>query len=590
MNAVDVDLRGFADFEEIGRGGFGVVYRARELALDRHVAVKFLPAAAMGESTRKRFERECRAMAALSAHPNIVSLITHGIAEESRRPYIVMEYVAGGSLGRRAPLPWSDAVEAGVALAGALETAHRAGILHRDVKPENVLLSEYGEAKLADFGVAKVQDSSETPTGNITASILHAAPETLIGRRPGPSTDVYSLTSTVYALILGRAPFARTDEETLAPLITRICIEPPPSLLDDGVPPEVDAVLQRGLDKDPQQRFATAAAFAEALQEAQVACGLPPTPYRAIGEPLPEPIANAIADENETNTVVRPRQPVDPDDVTMPRPRLTPDPVEADEPTAPAIRPKAGGATEPGRTMRRRMPLVLAAAAVVLALGTGGTVAAIRTAGHDAPAVLTAPSASATGTSGTATSGGRSKTEAGQPSVGAPAPGGTTADDAGATGGVGTGGSPAGGAGGSASGSGGAAGGGGVGGAVGSTRSRVTSSLPGSSASSTSSTGSRSTTSRTTSTVPTSAPRKQTTGVTLPNFYGWSRDRASAWLAANGLVYPGQYPTTDHSSLPTYAVVRQSIAAGTTVPRGTRVLLTSKDNEYCAQHPGEAAC
>ncbi len=161
----------------------------------------------MGEQTRKRFERECRAMAALADHPNIVSIFEHGIAEESRRPFIVMEYVSGGSLAARGVIEWERALEIGVKLCGALETAHRAGILHRDLKPENVLVSAFGQVMLADFGVAKVQDSSETPTGNITASILHAAPELLTGQRPEIATDVYSLASTIYSLHPGPGTF-----------------------------------------------------------------------------------------------------------------------------------------------------------------------------------------------------------------------------------------------------------------------------------------------------------------------------------------------------------------------------------------------
>ena len=167
-------LTGYSDAEEIGRGGFGVVYRARQVSLGRLVAIKVLPPGTMGEQTRKRFERECRAMAALADHPNIVSIFEHGVTEESRRPYIVMEYVSGGSLASRGAVAWQRALEIGIKLSGALETAHRAGILHRDLKPENVLVSSFGQVMLADFGVAKVQDSSETPTGHITASILHA--------------------------------------------------------------------------------------------------------------------------------------------------------------------------------------------------------------------------------------------------------------------------------------------------------------------------------------------------------------------------------------------------------------------------------
>ena len=206
----ELGLTCYSDEVEIGRGGFGVVYRARQNSLNRLVAIKVMPAATMSEQTRKRFERECQAMAKLAEHPHIVSIYDHGVTDETHRPYIVMEYVSGGSLADRGAMAWQNAVEAGVRLCGSLETAHQAGIIHRDVKPENVLLTMFDQVKLADFGVAKVQDSSDTPTGHITASILHAAPEILMGHRPDPSP-----TST-----LSRPPSTRSSWATLPSLAT----------------------------------------------------------------------------------------------------------------------------------------------------------------------------------------------------------------------------------------------------------------------------------------------------------------------------------------------------------------------------------
>ncbi len=406
-------LTGYSDAEEIGRGGFGVVYRARQVSLDRLVAIKVLPSATMGEQTRKRFERECRAMAALADHPNIVSIFEHGIAEESRRPFIVMEYVSGGSLAARGAIEWERALEIGVKLCGALETAHRAGILHRDLKPENVLVSAFGQVMLADFGVAKVQDSSETPTGNITASILHAAPELLTGQRPQVSTDVYSLASTIYSLILGRAPFARPDEESLAPLITRICLEQPPDLTSSGVPAPVAALLERGLAKEPGERFDSALAFGQAMQQAQRALGIPVTEIHVAADV-------AVASDLTTVPSQRPPEVFQPDATTAAR-KLTPAELGLIGGGG------ATGGTRGSRSLRRRSPRLVATLTVLVVLafaGSGILIVNLTGASHPTSAtsaIRTAPTASqqpgstfgqSTGTTGT-TSNGKTATSGG---------------------------------------------------------------------------------------------------------------------------------------------------------------------------------
>ena len=188
------------------------------------------------------------------------------------RPYIVMEYLDGGSLAdlmSRGVLPWSKAAEIGVKLAGALQAAHVAGILHRDVKPENVLISEYHEPKLADFGIScGLEGVPETRTGVITASLYHAAPEVLAGKRPTQASDVYSLASTVYASLAGNAPFQRDSDESILPLFARAATEPVPDLRMRGIPNGLCVALERGLAKEPRERPDTAAAFGQSLQSA----------------------------------------------------------------------------------------------------------------------------------------------------------------------------------------------------------------------------------------------------------------------------------------------------------------------------------
>ncbi len=278
--SVDLGIDGIGEATKVGQGGFGVVYRARQEAFGRTVAVKVLSVPALDEESLRRFERECRAMGSVSGHPHIVAVYGSGHTR-SGQPYLVMEHLLGGSLAQLiaddGALPWEEVADAGVKLAGALASAHAAGVLHRDVKPDNVLVSAYAEPQLSDFGVARIQGGTETRTGVITGSLAHAAPEVLSGRPATEASDVYSLASTLYTLLAGTAPFVRADDETFHPLLTRIMSEDPPDLRPLGVPDELCDVLDEALVKDPDARIPSARALGEALQEVQAAHGRQPT-------------------------------------------------------------------------------------------------------------------------------------------------------------------------------------------------------------------------------------------------------------------------------------------------------------------------
>ena len=205
MPDIPAELRdaGFDDVAEIGHGGFGVVFRCGQPTLDRTVAVKVLTSDLDPENL-DRFMREQRAMGRLSGHPHIVQILEVGTTA-SGRPFIVMPYHAKDSLEalirRHGPLDWRETLSIGVKLAGALDAAHRVGTLHRDVKPANILLTDYGEPQLTDFGIARIAGGFQTATGVITGSPAFTAPEVLEGATP---------TSRPMCIPLARRCFARS--------------------------------------------------------------------------------------------------------------------------------------------------------------------------------------------------------------------------------------------------------------------------------------------------------------------------------------------------------------------------------------------
>ena len=267
---------GFDDVVEIGHGGFGVVFRCVQPLLDREVAIKVLTAD-LDPDNVDRFLREQRAMGRLSGHPHIVTIFQVGTTARGR-PYIVMPCHDKGSLEalirRHGPMDWSETLRIGVKLAGALEAAHRAGILHRDVKPGNVLLTEYGEPQLTDFGIARIAGGFQTATGEIIGSPAFTAPEVLAGASPTPASDVYSLGATLFCMLTGHAAFERRSGEQVVAQFLRITSQPIPDLREQGLPAEVAAVIERAMAQDASARPASAAAFGDELREIQRTNGM----------------------------------------------------------------------------------------------------------------------------------------------------------------------------------------------------------------------------------------------------------------------------------------------------------------------------
>lgn len=253
----------------IGQGAMGLVYRAYHAQLERTGAVKVLQAIAPDPDTTARFRHEAQAIAQLR-HPNVLNVYDFG--EYQGTPYMIVEYVSGGSLANRLS---EGVLEQAVALkylrgiASGLDYAHEHGIVHRDVKPANVLLEQDNTPVLADFGLAKLLQGSslKSMTGVTTGTPAYMAPEQVTGSKVGPAADRYSLATIAYEMLTGVIPF--DGEGLLELLYAQVHREPlPPSARNSSLKPKVDAVILRGLAKDPAARWGTCTEFVDALSAA----------------------------------------------------------------------------------------------------------------------------------------------------------------------------------------------------------------------------------------------------------------------------------------------------------------------------------
>ena len=260
---------GFGDAEVIGRGNFGVVYRCIQERVDRLVAVKVL--AAISVEDRARFVREQQAMGRLTGHPNIAALLQVGELEGGA-PYLVMPYCERGSvqaaIARAGRLAVAEVLRLGVKVAAALDSAHRLGIVHRDVKPANILFTDYGEPALCDFGIARVIGAFETDTGAVAGSPAYTAPEVISGAVPSTASDVYGLGATLFAALTGHTAFERRVGENVVAQFLRITREPVPDLREQGVPEDIAEAIGAAMARDPGER-PSPLQLARRLQQAQ---------------------------------------------------------------------------------------------------------------------------------------------------------------------------------------------------------------------------------------------------------------------------------------------------------------------------------
>jgi eukaryotic-like serine/threonine-protein kinase len=366
--------------ERLGVGGMSTVRLARDRRLERSVAVKLLAEhLADDASFVSRFRREALAAARL-VHPNIVQVFDFGLDQDSGAQYIVMEYVKGNSgaelLREQGRLPLAEALAIVGHACRGLEFAHRHGVVHRDIKPGNLLRSEEGTTKVADFGIAKnlADESSITQVGSVLGTASYLAPEQAAGQEAGPAADLYGLGVVAYQLLSGQLPY---EAQSLTELAIKQQREAPP-LLDeivDGVTPQLAMAVDRALALDPNDRFADADAMRKALMDGARGTGDVATSATRVagaagaGGPATgatrrlqqEPATTRQPTSRTAVPGVVQRQPSPPRQPVAPPPPVTPAPVAT------------------GASRRQRARRIVAVVIAVLLIALGVTIAVVAT-------------------------------------------------------------------------------------------------------------------------------------------------------------------------------------------------------------------
>lgn len=269
------EVKRFGRYEvvaELGRGAMGVVYKARDPHIDRFVAVKTVSLWGQEpeeeQEFRLRFANEAQAAGRLQ-HPGIISVFDVGEDPENRNPYIVLEYVAGEPLQRvltrEKKLPFAKALKLAEELADALDYAHLQGVVHRDIKPANILVTEDGHAKIADFGIAKLNLAHFTIPGKVLGTPAYMAPEQLSGEGSDGRSDLFSLGVILYVMVTGHSPFPGSSATTVC---FKVANREPvaASALDMSLPPQIDAVIARAIAKAPAERYQRGSELADDLR------------------------------------------------------------------------------------------------------------------------------------------------------------------------------------------------------------------------------------------------------------------------------------------------------------------------------------
>jgi serine/threonine protein kinase len=373
--------------ERLGVGGMSTVLEAFDRRLERPVAVKLLAEHLADDSQFvARFRREALSAARL-VHPNVVQVFDFGLDESSGRHYIVMELIRGQSgaeiLRDEGILGVQEALSMVLQACRGLDYAHRNGVVHRDVKPGNLLRAEDGVVKLADFGIAKAlsDESAITQVGSVIGTAAYLAPEQAAGEEVGPPADLYALGVVTYQFLSGRLPY---EAQSLTELALKQMREIPAPLdeLNPEVTPQLAVAVDRALALDPRERYPDAESFRDALTDG--ARGVGPTEItRAVASPTEA--TRALRPTTEQTSIARPTTAA-----RSPRAPRTPRPAAAGPPTGPAtVLPAAGGAAnEAGRAQRRKGRLRRTIGTLlVLALLAGGAIAAVVATSNQSDAV-----------------------------------------------------------------------------------------------------------------------------------------------------------------------------------------------------------
>lgn len=374
------NISGYTISDLLGSGGFASVYLATDDETGRQTAIKVLHDHTSKPDDLRRFERERMSLRALSGHPNIVGVYDSGETVDGQH-YTVLEYIDGGSVGDRitegGALHWATAVEIGVQICAALDVAHRSGVLHRDVKPANILL-DHDTAKLSDFGIARLVGQSQmTAAQSIIGTLAYTPPEVFHNKPFDGRGDIYQLGISLYEMLLGRAPFTSAAADNKATIIRRILDHPAPPLAQFDIPQPLSDLLDEVLAKDPADRPQSADSFGRRLNDVEMQLGRPRTEVGIETQTIVAETSTILVDTGETQlskisndiptVAITPEPPVvEPptgSDVTVvePRPTSTTSVLPQSEPQpvadAPLQRVSVASSDWPGEAPAKSVPL-----------------------------------------------------------------------------------------------------------------------------------------------------------------------------------------------------------------------------------------
>lgn len=377
------EIPGYDFLQLLGSGGFADVYLYQQMLPSRRVAIKVLLQSQLHDNTIENFRNEANLMAQLSEHPSIVTIYGAAVTPDGR-PYLAMEYAPKPNLGQRYQrerFSVPEVLTLGVQIAGAVETAHRAGILHRDIKPANILVTAYNRPALTDFGIATSGTASDQETG---MSVPWSPPEAFANQPwAGAESDVFSLAATLYTLLAGRTPFEMPGESNSSlDLIERIEAGAVAPLARSDVPQELENTLRIAMEPDARKRFSSALDLGRALQRVESSMALPVTPIDVLDDSMAQGTT-----EEEDGGATRIRGVVMIDAQSSPAPPLAGPsavvqsnlPQEIDDKTVirarvdhgaaqPAPEPEATQQPEQKRSRKLWIPFSIAAAVVVIAV------------------------------------------------------------------------------------------------------------------------------------------------------------------------------------------------------------------------------